>query len=211
MKYLFPAAALLSAAGVMTAVTPTPTPVPRLTGGFGRPRATPLPSVAGSGQSQSSERGKAGLTINNRSLVTNPEKGRVSTSKVAPPKTATPQAPSPSSAAGDDGPSAHSPVPSGGSAGNEAEWREAVHRARQRVEDARARVAELDAATRKLENDFYSWDDGQYRDRVIKPAWDRTREQLEEARRELAAAERDLADLPEKARKAGALPGWLRE
>ena len=27
--------------------------------------------------------------------------------------------------------------------------------------------------SRKLENDFYAWDDGYYRDRVIKPAWDR--------------------------------------
>ena len=40
---------------------------------------------------------------------------------------------------------------------------------------------------------------------------DKKREELETARRELADAERDLADLPEKARKAGALPGWIRE
>jgi hypothetical protein len=46
---------------------------------------------------------------------------------------------------------------------------------------------------------------------VIKPAWDKKREELETARRELAEAQKDLADLPEKARKAGALPGWLRD
>ena len=70
---------------------------------------------------------------------------------------------------------------------------------------------ELQAAATKLESDFYAWDDGQYRDRVIKPAWDRTLRELEDARRELAEAEKDLSDLPEKARRAGALPGWIRE
>jgi hypothetical protein len=83
--------------------------------------------------------------------------------------------------------------------------------ARKRVADDKARVEELSAATKKLENDFYAWDDGQYRDRVIKPAWDRSRSDLETAKQELAEAEKDLADLPEKARKAGALPGWIRE
>jgi hypothetical protein len=72
-------------------------------------------------------------------------------------------------------------------------------------------VEELSAATRKLENDFYAWDDGQYRDRVIKPSWDRARDQLEDAKRDLVAAEQELTDLPEKARRAGAQPGWIRE
>ena len=53
------------------------------------------------------------------------------------------------------------------------------------------------------------WDDGQYRDRVIKPAWDHSRGDLETAKQELEVAEKDLADLPEKARRAGALPGWI--
>jgi hypothetical protein len=95
--------------------------------------------------------------------------------------------------------------------GTEAEWKEIASRARKRVADDKARVAELGAATKKLENDFYAWDDGQYRDRVIKPAWDRSLVDLETAKQELAEAETDLADLPEKARKAGALPGWIRE
>ena len=46
---------------------------------------------------------------------------------------------------------------------------------------------------------------------MIKPAWDKKREELETTRKELTSAEADLADLPEKARRAGALPGWLRE
>jgi hypothetical protein len=72
-------------------------------------------------------------------------------------------------------------------------------------------IVRLESDTRKLEADFYSWDDGAYRDRVIKPAWDKSREDLATARRELPLAERALNDLPERARRAGALPGWLRE
>ena len=90
-------------------------------------------------------------------------------------------------------------------------WRERAHRTRQRVEELKAQVTSLDAETKQLENDFYRWDDGQYRDRVIKPSWDKKREELETARRQLVQAEADLTDLPEQARKAGALPGWLRE
>jgi hypothetical protein len=37
------------------------------------------------------------------------------------------------------------------------------------------------------------------------------REELETARRDLVAARKDLDELPERARKAGALPGWVRE
>jgi hypothetical protein len=154
---------------------------------------------------------KGAVTIDNRSLVTNPDKGRVSTSRITAPKPTPTLAPNPAA------PRAAAPEPAGQASaesptgGTEAEWREIARKARQRVEDDKARVAELDAATKKLENDFYAWDDGQYRDRVIKPSWDKTREQLEAARLELSEAERELADLPEKARRAGALPGWIRQ
>jgi hypothetical protein len=94
---------------------------------------------------------------------------------------------------------------------SEAEWRERAHTARTRVDSDKQRVTQLEAEAKKLENDFYSWDDGSYRDGVIKPAWDKKKEELETARKDLAAAEADLAELPEKARRAGALPGWLRE
>lgn len=202
---------------------PTPTPRPKLSGGFGRPRATPPPVASGGGQSladvvrsaqdargQSPEKGT--VTIDNRSLVTNPDKGRVSTSKIQPARLA-PPAPSPARAAAGAAP----PAPSEDVAavsppgGTEAEWRQTAQAARQRVATGKARVAELDATVKKLETDFYAWDDGQYRDRVIKPSWDRSLQQLEEAKRELAAAEKDLVDLPENARRAGAQPGWIRE
>jgi len=222
------AAGLMAAAAAtaQTIPTRTPSPVPRLSGGFGRPRATP-PSDGSSAGQNLPEVGRAArdprhpqinpapekssLTIDNHSLVTNPNRGRVSTSKAPQarerPTAAIPPAPTSASAVPE---AARGEQPTPGQ-NSEAQWRATVSAARKRVVDARAKVSELEASVKKLETDFYAWDDGQYRDRVIKPAWDRTRSQLEDTRQELAAAEKDLADLPEKARVAGAMPGWLRE
>jgi hypothetical protein len=221
-------AAAVPAASALAQSAPskTPTPAPRLSGGFGRPRATPVPSAEAGGQSladvvraakesreqtENPNRERSGVTIDNHSLVTNPDKGRISTSKAVPakdkPLPATTAVPPPPRAAAPDPSEAAPAAPEG----DEAQWRATAQAARKRVVDAQARVDELTAANRKLENDFYAWDDGQYRDRVIKPAWDKTRDQLEDAKRELAAAEKDVADLPEKARRAGAQPGWIRE
>ena len=217
------AAAALLAACVAAAATPTPTPKPKLSGGFGRPRATPPPPPSEGGQSladvvrsaqdargQSPDKGR--VTSDNQSLVTNPDKGRVSTSKAVPARLP-PRAPSSSPATAGAAPPAPAETPGAGSApgGTESEWRRTAESTRQRVVTAKARVAELDAAAKKLENDFYAWDDGQYRDRVIKPSWDRTLQLLVVAKEELAEAEKDLAALPEKARQAGAQPGWIRE
>lgn len=228
---------LLVAAGaapLLAAATPTPTPRPRLSGGFGRPRATPVPvAVSEGGQSladvvraaqeargdSGAEREKSGITIDNKNLVKDSAKGRVTTSSLqgAASSPARPAAAAPTPVAGAPAPTNGSgngtspEAATGAEPGGEAEWRETARRERKRVEDAKARVAELTATSKKLENDFYAWDDGQYRDRVIKPAWDRAKQDLDAARSELEAAEKQLADLPERARKAGALPGWIRE
>lgn len=211
--------------------TPTPTPRPRLSGGFGR---TPVPGVAGDGQSMADvvraagaprDKKEKGLAITNESLVKDPNKGRLSTSSPPKPSPAAASAASPRTTPQAQplfpgvptaSPSTStSAVPTPGapvlSTAQEAEWRDRAHRARQRVEELRAQITTLEADTKQLETDFYRWDDGQYRDRVIKPSWDKKREELETAKRQLTAAEADLADLPEQARKAGALPGWLRE
>ncbi len=206
------------AASSSPAPTPTPTPRPRLSGGFGRPAVTPAaPQVsgtaAGTGQSladavraaseaKQRKESKPTVAITNQTLVKDPSKGRLTT---AAPRT---PAPTPRAAAGSS--VAPNPTPSS-SEGGEAEWRDRMHLAKKKVEDLKERVYQLEAEAKKLENDFYAWDDGQYRDRVIKPAWDKKKEELEGTRKELAQAEKDLAELPEKARKAGALPGWLRE
>ena len=212
---------LISASGIGSPApkaTPTPTPQPRkLSGGFGRggPDATVTPAVAETpapGQSlaeavraadkaRKRKESKAAVTITNETLVTDPRKGRLTTSLPRP----TPPAPPP-------GHEQLVPTPAGpDDASAEVYWRERMHSARSRVEELRERIRRFEQESKKLENDFYSWDDGQYRDGVIKPAWDQKREELETARRDLEQAEKELSELPEMARKAGALPGWLRE
>ena len=196
--------------------TTTPTPRPRLSGGFGRPAATPAtpespaaPSralsevVRAAEESKTRKEQKSSVAITNESLVTDTSKGRLTTSspRNLPPPTAATSAEAPVSV--------RTPTPSADAA--EAEWRERARSARARVEELKQRVSQFESEAKKLENDFYSWDDGSYRDGVIKPAWDRKKQELETARKDLAQAETDLAELPEKARKAGALPGWLRE
>src|SRR5262245_59975316 len=91
----------VAAGTALAATTPTPTPRPKLSGGFGRPRATPAPTPEGNVVSEplrpaqaanGQKTEKSTLTIDNRSLVTNPEKGRVSTSRIAPAPTPHPPA-----------------------------------------------------------------------------------------------------------------------
>ena len=93
---------------------------------------------------------------------------------------------------------------------DETYWKEKAQSSRERVERAREAVKTADEEARKQENDFYAWDDGQYRDNVIKPAWDRAKEDLAAAQKELAEAEEASKNLEDDARKAGAMPGWVR-
>ena len=128
----------------------------------------------------------------------------VSTSEVNTARTPTPRR-------GEGKPATVEPAAPAPGEGDEAYWRGEARRLRERVDALKETIARLEGEVTKLEADFYSWDDGAYRDRVIKPAWDKAREELTTARKELPVAERELEDLPDRARKAGALPGWLRE
>ena len=212
-------AGILAAASPMPAPTITPTPRPKLSGGFGRLPATPIGTegtgtgtASGTGQSladavraaaeaKQRKEQKSSVSITNKTLVTDPNKGRLTTAAPRTPAAAGRSAPSPAPA----------PFIPSSTEGGEAQWRERMQSARKRVAELKERVPQLEAESKKLENDFYAWDDGQYRDGVIKPAWEKKKEELETARKQLAEAEKELAELPEKARKAGALPGWLRE
>ncbi len=202
--------------------TRTPTPARRLSGGFGRPRATPVASkpydggqgfsdvVHAAHESREAAPAEAGtLTIDNRSLVKNSTKGKVSSGKSAPTVAKPVSTPVPPVAVIPG--RAGSAADAGATGGGEAYWKQTADKTRTRVVDDKARVVELQAAVNKLENDFYAWDDGQYRDRVIKPAWDKAKSELAETKSELVEAEKALTDLPEKARQAGAMPGWIRE
>ncbi len=213
-RLLMAAISLLVGAVPMMSAAPkaTPTPTPRrLAGGFGRGTAdavvTPAAgqsladAVRAARQARKRKEAKSPLAITNDTLVTDPKKGRLTTS-----------VPQPTSPAPTPGPEGPRPTPAGGDDSSaEGYWQERMHSARARVEELAERVRRFEQESKKLENDFYSWDDGQYRDGVIKPAWDKKREELETARRDLEQAQRELSELPEKARRAGAQPGWLRE
>ena len=93
----------------------------------------------------------------------------------------------------------------------EAYWRETARQIRQEWRDAFDSIEELEGKVFELRQQFYREDDGFYRDAEIKPAWDRSIDQLEEARLEVEAKQLELEEFLEAGREAGALPGWLRE
>ena len=130
------------------------------------------------------------------SAVAQPKSSTVSPATAPAPKTSSPATP-------------FSPVDLNGN--GEAYWRARARQSRERLERAKhaLEVAQLDE--KREENDFYAWDDGQYRDNVIKPAWDKSKEETLRAQDEVTAAQKAADDLEDDARKAGAYPGWIRE
>ncbi len=92
----------------------------------------------------------------------------------------------------------------------EDDWRKLVDRSKAAVDNGELRVRELETRAKQLENDFYAMSDGNRRDAVVKPAWDKAREDLAKARQELEDARKAFDDLSEEARKSNAPPGWLR-
>lgn len=93
----------------------------------------------------------------------------------------------------------------------ESYWRERALEIRQRWRDAADRVPLLEAKVAELRQSFYTTDDPGIRDGEIKPQWDKALADLEEARYEAAQGAEEVAAFLEEGRRAGALPGWLRE
>lgn len=102
-------------------------------------------------------------------------------------------------------------TPAADLAHNEEYWRSTARSLRERWKSSSEAVADLQVRTEALRYQFYSQEDTYVRDTRIKPAWDRALDQLEEARRESETAQSELEDFLEEGRRAGALPGWLRE
>ena len=202
--------------------TPTPTPRPKparkLGGGAFGTSAAPTPAAAAGGGSLADVVKKAqdeapappgrrgrGLVITNESLrrsepsSSEPALTIVGTPTSKPGARATPT-PTPA------------PIPDyrDASGRTEADWRQRAAEAREREERAKADVETARAEVRRLENDFYAWSDGNYRERVIRPAWDQAKERLKTLEAEVGAAREALDTLEEEARKSGTPPGWLR-
>ena len=92
----------------------------------------------------------------------------------------------------------------------EGDWQKRATIARERVARADTGLSSAQENAKRLENDFYAWSDGNYRERVIRPAWDQAKEKLLLLEAEAEAARADLVELEEEARKSGTPPGWLR-
>ena len=93
---------------------------------------------------------------------------------------------------------------------SEDDWRSIVDRSKAAVAYDESRVRELETKAKQLENDFYAMSDGNRRDAVVKPAWDKAREDLAKARQELEDARKAFDDLAEEGRRSNTPPGWLR-
>jgi hypothetical protein len=94
---------------------------------------------------------------------------------------------------------------------DEQYWRNRALEIRQRWKSAAEEAVELEKNAASLRRRFYAEADPYVRDTKVKPEWDRVLDRLEEARAEIEIAKEELAALQEEGRRAGALPGWLRE
>lgn len=93
----------------------------------------------------------------------------------------------------------------------EAYWRRRGREIRQRWRDAHDRIGELEAKVAALRTKFYATDDGYLRDTQVKPDWDKAIADLEEARYADSRGAAEVIAYLEEGRRAGALPGWLRD
>jgi hypothetical protein len=94
---------------------------------------------------------------------------------------------------------------------DEKYWRGRALEIRQRWRKAADRIKELEGDVNLWRRRFYAEDDPYVRDGQIKPSWDRALDDLRENHEAVAAAKKELDDFLEEGRRAGALPGWLRE
>lgn len=167
------------------------------------------------------------VTITNETLEQHAAGGRISIGRseesVAAAPAAEPAAEGEAStAAAPEGEGAEAPAGEGSAAPAGAErsleernpelyWRTRAREARLRWREAVEKVEELQGLAEQLRYDFYATDDPWRRDSSIKPAWDRTLVDLEEARQDVDFQRRTLEAVLTEGRRSGALPGWLRE
>ncbi|HEY2737243.1 MAG TPA: hypothetical protein VGK45_02495, partial [Thermoanaerobaculia bacterium] len=97
------------------------------------------------------------------------------------------------------------------SAHDERYWRDRALDIRTRWKKSADEVKELEQSAAGWRRRFYAENDPYARDSQIKPEWDRVLDRLGKARAEVEATRKELEDFQEEGRRAGALPGWLRE
>jgi hypothetical protein len=93
----------------------------------------------------------------------------------------------------------------------EACWRRRVRELREGWSEAAAEIGDWEEEAAELRWRFYAEDDPWVRDGRIKPAWDRALDRIRRSRDEADRYRERLAETLEEGRRAGALPGWLRD
>jgi hypothetical protein len=102
-------------------------------------------------------------------------------------------------------------APTGDAARGEEYWRGRAVDIRTRWKKAADEVKELEESAAGWRRRFYAENDPYARDSQVKPEWDRVLDRLGKARTEVEDTQKELEDFLEEGRRAGALPGWLRE
>jgi hypothetical protein len=146
-------------------------------------------------------RGQSGapaIVINDKNLAQHATGGRLSYTQSKP--VAGPPKPSAAATTSDEAP-AH----------DEQYWRTRVHGLREQWALAVDAITELESRAAGLRTRFYAEADPYVRDGDIKPAWDKSLENLDSARQRARSMEEKLAEALEEGRQQGALPGWLRD
>lgn len=191
-------------------VSPTPGPVLKM-----GPRPTPREiGVGGSSLADIARRNRAEKEKETKQkslgVITNEtlRKGSAPVTTPTPPKGA--EKPVAHRVVGAPTPTPGIPEPKDFEGRTESDWRRKAGDLKARLAGAESSVRRLDSEVRRLDNDFYAWSDGNYRDRVIKPALDQARADLDKAKRDADEAKTQLANLEDEARKSGAPPGWIR-
>lgn len=94
---------------------------------------------------------------------------------------------------------------------DEAYWRKHGLDIRQRLHRAAEEISKLEQDVADWRRRFYSEADPARRDAQIKPEWDRSLDRLQHKKEEVDATRLELNAYVDEGRRAGALPGWLRE
>jgi len=98
-----------------------------------------------------------------------------------------------------------------GPSSQETYWRDRGLEIRKRWREAADRVPVLTDRVEELRQRFYATDDPAVRDGQVKPQWDKALADLEEAKFRASKGASEVEAYLEEGRRAGALPGWLRE
>ena len=90
-------------------------------------------------------------------------------------------------------------------------WRARKEETDQQLQDAQARVQELQSEINSLTTAFYAESDGVAQRPLIESERIERIKELEQAKQDLENARQQSEGLEDEARKAGALPGWVRD